>query len=188
MLPNLIHSATAAVIACGLLGAAVSSVIIGSPAMARETAVAPEKNPPGDIPDDQVFIQYKSPLGFSFKVPEGWARVERADGVRFSDKYNTIDLTVAKADQAPSAAAVKTREIAGLPMADHAVQIKAVKDVRLKSGPAVLVSYTSNSDPSPSRTSRSGSSTTAISCSRTDGWSASTCRRRSEPTTSTNGN
>ena len=30
-----------------------------------------EKNPPGDIPDNQVFITYQSPHGFSVKVPVG---------------------------------------------------------------------------------------------------------------------
>lgn len=129
------------------LAASIAGSIAAGPAMARETAVAPEKNPPGDIPDSQVFLEYKSPAGFIMKVPEGWARIDRTDGARFSDKYNIIDLAVSKADQAPNAATAKTREAAELEKGGHAVKIKAVKDVKLKAGPAVLISYASNSDP-----------------------------------------
>ena len=43
-------------------------------AAGSETPLAPEVNPPGDIPDSQAFILFKSPDGFSLKVPEGWAR------------------------------------------------------------------------------------------------------------------
>lgn len=129
------------------LGAVIAAQIGVGPAIARETAVAPEKNPPGDIPDSQVFVQYKSPSGFSMKVPEGWARVDRTDGARFSDKYNIIDLAVSKVDQPPSAATVKTREAPELQKGGHAVEITSIKEVKLKSGPAVLISYASNSDP-----------------------------------------
>src|SRR3984893_9814933 len=130
--------------------AAVTTAPIGiGPAAAQEAAVAPERNPPGDIPDNQVFVQSSSPLGFGIKVPEGWSRVDRPDGARFSDKYNIIDLAVSKADQPPNAATAKARDAAGLKSAGRAVEIKSVKDVKLKSGPAVLISYASNSDPSP---------------------------------------
>ena len=116
-------------------------------AAAQEAAIAPEKNPPGDIPDNQVFIQYTSPLGFGIKVPEGWSRAERPDGVRFFDKYNIIDLAASKANQPPNAATATTRQAAEIKTAGRAVEIKSVKDVKLKSGPAVLISYASNSDP-----------------------------------------
>jgi hypothetical protein len=135
-------------LALALSVATIAPIVIG-PAAAQETAVAPEKNPPGDIPDNQVFVQYTSPSGFSIKVPEGWSRVDRPDGARFSDKYNIIDLAVSKADQPPDTASAKARDAAELKRAGRAVEIKSVKDVKLKSGPAVLISYASNSDPSP---------------------------------------
>jgi hypothetical protein len=135
-------------LALALSAVTIAPIVISS-ATAQETAVAVEKNPPGDIPDSQVFVQYKSPLGFSIKVPEGWSRVERPDGARFSDKYNIIDLAVSKADQPPNAVIAKTREAAELTNAGHAIEIKSVKDVKLKSGPAVLISYSSNSNPNP---------------------------------------
>src|SRR6202163_3941829 len=135
-------------LALALSVATIAPIVIG-PAAAQETAVAPEKNPPGDIPDNQVFVQYTSPSGFSIKVPEGWSRIDRPDGARFSDKYNIIDLAVSKADQPPDTARAKARDAAELKRAGRAVEIKSVKDVKLKSGPAVLISYASNSDPSP---------------------------------------
>src|SRR5690349_231827 len=52
-----------------------------------EQAVAPEQNPPGDIPDTQAFITYSSPQGhYNVEVPEGWARTEAGVDVRFVDK------------------------------------------------------------------------------------------------------
>ena len=65
---------------------------------AAETPAKAEKNPPGDIPDDQVFIIYASPLGFALKVPEGWARADRTDGVVFADKYGKVEVTVTSGD------------------------------------------------------------------------------------------
>lgn len=131
------------------LGAVTFAPILADPALARETAVAPEKNPPGDIPDSQAFVLYKSPLRFSIKVPEGWSRAERADGARFADKYNIIDMAVSKVDQPPNVSIAKTREAAELRKTGRAVEIKSVKDVKLQSGPAVLITYSSNSEPNP---------------------------------------
>ena len=68
-----------------------------SSAIAQESLVAPEKNPPGDIPDDQVFISYDAQQGFSLKVPEGWSRTTLDNGVRFFDKYGVIEVTVGDA-------------------------------------------------------------------------------------------
>jgi len=121
--------------------------LVTTTAMAAERAVAPEKNPPGDIPDSQVFIAYHSPLGFSLKVPEGWARTDRSDGARFADKYNAIDVAVSSASGAPTTASVTHHEAADLVKAGRAVKIGAVKRVKLRSGPAILIDYSSNSEP-----------------------------------------
>lgn len=55
--------------------------------------LATEKNPPGDIPDNQAFVDYTSPLSFSIKVPEGWARREQASNVVFSDNSDVNAVT-----------------------------------------------------------------------------------------------
>jgi hypothetical protein len=116
-------------------------------ALAQETAVAPEKNPPGDIPDNQVFIDYASPLGFSLKVPEGWARKESGNGVSFADKYGEISVEVSDAADALSVAAAKLGEAARLAQSGQAVKVSSVKEVKLQGGKAVAIAYTSNSQP-----------------------------------------
>jgi hypothetical protein len=130
-----------------------TSVVFGpgfvAPALARETAVAPEKNPPGDIPDDQVFITYKSPTGFSLKVPEGWARKDNPEGVSFADKYGAIDVTVTSSSLPPTAASTRTSASSDLEKNGRAVKISSIKDVKLPAGPAVQIVYTSNSDRNP---------------------------------------
>ncbi|WP_432262719.1 hypothetical protein [Cupriavidus sp. TMH.W2] len=122
-----------------------SAPMVGTPAMATERPAAPEKNPPGDIPDNQVFVTYTSPLGFSLKVPEGWARTERPDGAGFADKYNAVSVTVASASAAPTA----ENAAAHLVKVGRAVKIEAIRNVVLRSGPALLIVYSSNSEPNP---------------------------------------
>ena len=118
-------------------------------ASAQEKLVAPEKNPPGDIPDNQVFVTYKSPDGFSMKVPEGWSRAAIDHGVKFFDKYDEIDATLGTASAAPTVASVRANEVPDLMKAGHAIKVTAVKDVKLAAGPAVSISDLSNSAPNP---------------------------------------
>lgn len=119
------------------------------PALAQEKLVAPETNPPGDIPDNQVFITYNSPDGFDLKVPEGWSRTPIDHGVRFFDKYDELDAAIGTATNAPTASSAKVHEIPDLKAAGHAVKVTAVKEVKLPAGPAVCISYLSNSAPNP---------------------------------------
>ena len=117
------------------------------PAFAAEKAVPAEKNPPGDIPDSQVFIDYVSPLGFTLKVPEGWARSDRPDGASFVDKLDGVSVTVSKADAAPTAESAKTDYVPKLEAGGRAVKVTAIKQVKLPAGPAIRIVYTSNSEP-----------------------------------------
>jgi hypothetical protein len=136
-----------------IIAAATASLVGFAPmplfAQSAEKPVAPEKNPPGDIPDNQVFIDYRSPLGFKIKVPEGWARRESADGVTFNDKYNTIALLASQRSEPVTVAGVKQQDVAELERTGKAVRVTAVKSVKLPSGSAVVVSYSSNSEPNP---------------------------------------
>ena len=44
-----------------------------------------EYSPAGDIPDDQVFVDYTDTSGrVTIKVPEGWAQSDTANGVSFT--------------------------------------------------------------------------------------------------------
>jgi hypothetical protein len=117
------------------------------PSSAAEQALKPERNPPGDIPDNQVFIDYISPLGFSLKVPEGWARGDLPDGVSFADKYGRVTVTQTAAPKMPSVEEAKQTLVPDLEKNSRAVKVAAVKPVKLPAGPAILISYGSNSDP-----------------------------------------
>ena len=144
------HTTRHSVLMAVLFGCAAGAGIAPAwAAAARETAVAPEKNPPGDIPDDQVFVTYQAPQGFALKVPEGWARTDGPSIVTFADKYGAVAVAVAPATAAPAAAAVKAAEAADLVKAGRAVKIAAVDTRTLPGGQAVKIAYTSNSEPNP---------------------------------------
>jgi hypothetical protein len=133
-----------------VLAAAVAiTVKLALPALAAESPVAAEKNPPGDIPDSQVFVTYASPLGFTIKVPEGWGRKDQADGATFADKYGTIEVTLGSAAAPPTIASVKSGEATALEQSGHAVKIISVTAAKLPAGPAVLIKYESNSAVNP---------------------------------------
>lgn len=126
--------------------AATPSVVSQKPT--TEKPVAPEKNPPGDIPDNQAFVVYNSSLGgYKLEVPEGWARQANAKNVSFTDKLNGLEVVVTDQTQPITAATVKAKQAVALEKAGRAVQIVNVKDVQLPSSKAVLVEYTSNSQP-----------------------------------------
>ena len=67
-----------------------------------ETAIAPEKNPPGDIPDSQVFIAYAGG-GYALKVPEGWARTVTGPNVSFASKLDGVSVTLTPTATDPTA-------------------------------------------------------------------------------------
>jgi hypothetical protein len=126
---------------------ALAALIFAAPIMtttsfATEVPMKAEKNPPGDIPDDQVFIAYASPLGFELKVPEGWARTDRADGVVFADKYGKIEVTVTTGDL-PTLKAAAASVKASL----RAVDIKKAETADRPAGKAVYVAFDANSEP-----------------------------------------
>lgn len=137
---NKVAPAFAVTLCLALTGAAL-------PTLAAEKPVAAEKNPPGDIPDTQVFIDYAAPQGFALKVPEGWARTDRPDGASFVDKLDGVVVAVSKADAAPTTATAKATYVPELEKSERAVKVTAVKSVGLPAGKAIRIVYTSNSEP-----------------------------------------
>jgi hypothetical protein len=75
--------------------------------------------------------------------------MDQAQSVRFSDKYNTLDVGISSLGANPTAASAKTTQVPELQKTSRAVTIATVKDVKLSMGPAVLITYSANSDPSP---------------------------------------
>lgn len=139
------RSVRAALLAIAMAGLSISTV----PSIAAEAPLAPEHNPPGDIPDTQVFVTHRSPLGFSIQVPEGWARADGHSSVRFTDKYNAIEVAISSEQQELSRATVEAVQVPALVKTERAVKIAKVASIKLKGGQAVLVAFTSNSDPNP---------------------------------------
>ena len=120
-----------------------------APLAAKPVPLPPLRHPPGDIPDTQIFVQYRSPLGFSLKVPEGWARRAMPEGATFSSVYDSVTVQVFVAPAAPSVASARTDEVAALEASPAAVRIGKVASVDLPSGHAVLISFSSSSEPNP---------------------------------------
>lgn len=120
-----------------------------APIGATENAVAPEVNPPGDIPDSQAFVSYTNSAGsYQLDVPEGWARTESGSSVSFVNKFDGVKVDVGVTPSAKeNAASVRTHEARVLEAQGHAVAVNAVSDVKLPAGNAVVIKYTSNSEP-----------------------------------------
>jgi hypothetical protein len=107
---------------------------------------ATEKNPPGDIPDDQVFVSYSSSVGgYSLKVPEGWARREKGSDVDFIDRFDGVAVAVTTAATAPTAKDVTAK----LEQPGKALKVINTKEIRLPAGQALLVKYESDSEANP---------------------------------------
>lgn len=130
-----------------LAGVIVAAALAASSALAAEIAVAPEHNPPGDIPDTQVFITYHSPEGFSLKVPEGWARTDLAHGASFVDKLDGVVVTVTNAKAAPTIAETKEMIVPAMKRQGRAVKVSKVEAAKLPAGSAIRIVYSSNSKP-----------------------------------------
>ena len=116
-------------------------------ARAAEKAAPAERNPPGDIPDTQVFIDFSSPAGFLLKVPEGWARSDQSSGSTFVDKLDGVIVSTEPENSAPTVETVRSDYLARLASAERAVKVNSVEYAKLPAGRAVRVVYTSNSEP-----------------------------------------
>ena len=120
-----------------------------APIPAQQQPIAPETNPPGDIPDTQAFVTYTSAKGFHLEVPEGWARSENGQTVHFADKYGSVGVQPGTAKNAPTVASVQQTQIAALMALNQAVEVSDTQAVQLPGGQAVRIDYASNSALNP---------------------------------------
>jgi hypothetical protein len=126
---------------------ATAAPVAEAPIQASDSAIAPEVNPPGDIPDTQTFVKYSSAsVGYQLDVPEGWARAGNGTAVTFVDKFDGVKVSVSSATSAPTATTARANEAKQIESQGHAVTIDGVTDVTLPSGKAVRIRYTSNSE------------------------------------------
>ncbi len=96
-----------------------------------------------------MFIDYSSPLGFTLKVPEGWARKDLTDGAVFTDKYDGVAVTERPWATAPDKSSTEQMLAPQIVANVRAVTITKIEEVKLPAGQAVRISYGSNSDPNP---------------------------------------
>jgi hypothetical protein len=112
--------------------------------------VPAESNPPGDIPDNTVFVAYRSPAGrFVLKVPEGWSRKTSASSAKFASNLNSISAAWAAGSSAPTVASTKATVVPALRASTLAFSLESVKAVTLPGGPAIETVYQVNSKPNP---------------------------------------
>ncbi|MDQ1395086.1 MAG: hypothetical protein QOG64_345 [Acidimicrobiaceae bacterium] len=114
------------------------------------TAGSRDAAPPGDIPDNQAFVAYRSTTGgFALKVPEGWARSETQGGVTFTDKLNAIDVRTTAAPAAPTTASVQSGEVADLARTYRCFEPGQVTSEARRAGPAIRVTFRADSPADP---------------------------------------
>ncbi|TMK37697.1 MAG: hypothetical protein E6G58_00910 [Actinobacteria bacterium] len=115
--------------------------------VSSESPVPVESNPPGDIPDNTVFVPYHSAKGgWTVTVPEGWSRTTTGTTVTFTDKLNTVQVDARPGTSVTLASAKKT-DVPALARNSRAFKLTSVTEVTLPAGPAVLITYQANSDP-----------------------------------------
>ena len=109
---------------------------------------AAEQSPPGDIPDNQVFVRF-TPHGsnFSVRVPEGWAQSSAGGSVAFTDKLNTIRMQELPAGTAPTVKAAKQNELAQLAQSVKGFKAGTVTTVTRPAGQAVRITYLAQAKP-----------------------------------------
>ena len=117
-------------------------------ATSTERPLPAESNPPGDIPDSQAFVTYAN-ADYSIDSPEGWARSVRGPNVKFVDKFDGMSVTIAEAPARSHAPDATRAAIDALQRGAHAGRDFQISPTKLPGGPAVVVTFTSNSDPDP---------------------------------------
>ncbi|MFE4254643.1 hypothetical protein ACFRU3_35130 [Streptomyces sp. NPDC056910] len=129
-----------------------SSVTSGSGGGAQPNPAPTESNPPGDIPDNQVYVLFRPASGFSsftVKVPEGWARTEKGPAAVFTDKLNTVRVTTTSTPAAPTTGSVTSTVVPQLRSQVPKFAHPKVSEVQRHSGRVVRLTYQGDSAKDP---------------------------------------
>jgi hypothetical protein len=124
----------------------------GSTAPASGNPAPTESNPPGDIPDNQVYVAYRPTsgfTGFTVKVPEGWARTDKGSTTVFTDKLNSVTIAAAAASTSPTVASVTNTVVPQLRAQTTKFASPRVTQVDRHAGSAVLLTYQGDSATDP---------------------------------------
>ncbi|MEU5312649.1 hypothetical protein [Streptomyces sp. NPDC021562] len=135
-------------------GAGSGSPASGSVTVSGQKQQAPtESNPPGDIPDNQVYVSYRPTggtfTGFTVKVPEGWARTSQGSTTAFTDKLNTVKITAVSASGTPTAGSVTNTVVPQLRSQVPKFSSPKVSEVTRHAGRVVLLTYQGDSAKDP---------------------------------------
>jgi hypothetical protein len=135
-------------VATALLLAGCGSGAPTSSGSATSSAPAKDANPLGDIPDNQVYVPWRPADGsFSVTVPEGWARTDRADGVSFTDKLNTVTVQELTGRPAPTKGSLLGGELKDIQSKGRNVALGAVETKKLPAGVVLHATYAADSAP-----------------------------------------
>lgn len=110
------------------------------------TPAATEFNPPGDIPDNTVFVPFAL-SGVHIRVPEGWARKSVHGVTTFTDHYNSVALQVNPAKKAPTVASARSTEVPQLKSSVPKFQLQHVTTTTRAGQKVVEVDYLLDSAP-----------------------------------------
>jgi hypothetical protein len=111
---------------------------------------AKEHSPPGDIPDNQVFVAYKpAGGGFTVKVPEGWAKRASGTGVVFTNHFNSVAVDAGTAKRLPTPAQARSVVVPALAKANPGFRLVSVNVLRRPAGAALHIVYEARSRPDP---------------------------------------
>ncbi len=126
-----------------------SATPLASSATSSTTAVAPEVNPAGDIPDNQVFVAWSpSPATYTVKVPEGWARTDGASSTKFSDKLNSIVISSVAATGPPTISS-ETRAVKAIAPTSTGFVLGNVTAITRLAGKTILSLYRADAPADP---------------------------------------
>jgi len=129
----------------GTSGSAPSSAASASAAPAKT-----ESNPPGDIPDNQVYVPFTAPNGrVSVKVPEGWARFTTGTMTQFTDKLNRIEIAPSTSGSAPTVASVTSTDVSNLKSSVPNFKFSKITTDRRAGSTVVVVRYEGDSPQDP---------------------------------------
>ena len=114
----------------------------------KEQPLPPEKNPPGGVPKNQAFVSYTSSAGgYRLDVPKDWTSSENGPNVTFTKQPDGLNVAISSSNSPPTVASVRDNEARLIQTQGRAVKIGNIKSMKLPGGNAVVINYTSNSDP-----------------------------------------
>ena len=119
----------------------------------NEKPLVPEKNPAGGIPKNQAFVAYTSNTGgYSLDVPKDWTSTENGPNATFTKQPDGLNVAISSSNSPPTPASVRENEARLIQTQGRAVKIGSIKAAKLPGGSAVVINYTSNSDPDSAST------------------------------------